>query len=132
LGGTFALLYSTNHVSATFAYPLTSTAITVGLISVWNTILDSIIVLFFVQLCYVVTNFKESKLNDLFTIEGLIFLFLSSQLFPWSIIENRFPILKSIFQFPNRLTTVAYPLLFAAIGITISELSKNMIKILLI
>ena len=123
--GTFALLYSTNHVSATFAYPLTSTAITVGLVSVWNTILDSIIVLFFVQLCYIVTNFKESKLNNLFTIEGLVFLFLSSQLFPWSIIENKFPILKSTFQFPNRLTTIAYPLLFAAIGITISELSKK-------
>lgn len=51
--GAFLLLYSTNHMAPTFDYPLSSTAITVGVISVWNTILDSILVIFFVQLCYV-------------------------------------------------------------------------------
>ncbi|MEY8530698.1 cell division protein [Lactobacillus taiwanensis] len=123
--GAFLLLYSTNHMAPTYDYPLSSTAITVGVISVWNTILDSILVIFFVQLCYVLTNFKESKLNNLITIEGIVFLFLSSQLFPWTFIETKFPVLKSTFQFPNRLTTIAYPLLFAAIGVTITELSKK-------
>ncbi|TVU92737.1 glycosyltransferase family protein, partial [Lactobacillus gasseri] len=123
--GAFLLLYSTNHMAPTFDYPLSSTAITVGVVSVWNTILDSILVIFFVQLCYVLTNFKESKLNNLFTIEGFIFLLLSSQLFPWSFIETSFPVLKSSFQFPNRLTIIAYPLLFSAIGITITKLSEK-------
>lgn len=123
--GAFLLLYSTNHMAPTFDYPLSSTAITVGVISVWNTILDSILVIFFVQLCYVLTNFKESKFNNLFTIEGFVFLLLSSQLFPWSFIETSFPVLKSTFQFPNRLTIIAYPLLFSAIGITITKLSEK-------
>lgn len=123
--GAFLLLYPTNQMAATYEFPLDSTAITIGISSVWNTLLDSVLVIFFVQLCYIVLNFKESRLNNLFTIEGIGFLFLSSQLFPWALIQDRFPKLKSTFQFPNRLTTIAYPLLFAAIGITITKLSKK-------
>lgn len=47
---------------------------------------------------------------------GLGFLLVASTLFPWQSLQMIMPSLKRGFQFPARLTTVAYPLLFAEIA----------------
>ena len=47
---------------------------------------------------------------------GLGILLVASTLFPWQSLQSIMPALKRDFQFPARLTTVAYPLLFAGIA----------------
>ena len=77
------------------------------------------------QLLYVTLNYKKLKLNLFFTIEGTIFLFVSSDLFPWQFVQRHYPAVSNYFQFPNRFTAIAYPLLFIGIGLTVKRLTEK-------
>ncbi len=123
--GAFLVLYPKNTMSAPLDF---SPALTVlhlksnGAITMWTEIQEAVLLLFGLQIVYIIFNYRVSKLNTFLTIEGLVFLFISSDLFPWRVVEKYFPSFSNYFQFPNRFTAVAYPLLFLSIGLTVVNL----------
>lgn len=126
--GAFLVLYPTNKMSAPldFSPALTSLRLKAnGPMTMWVQIQEVVVLLLGLQLAYLLLNYRSSKLNIFLTIEGFIFLFVSSDIFPWNFVEKQFPTFSNYFQFPNRFTTIAYPLLFLGIGITIMSLIKK-------
>lgn len=126
--GAFLLLYPTNQMASPIDYSPVLTAVNLfvaGTSTMWTSITEVTLLLFIVQLIYVIFNFKSSKLNTFVTLEGIVFLYLSSNLFPWQFIKDTLPAVTGYLQFPNRFTVVAYPLLFLGIGLTLNELLKN-------
>lgn len=126
--GAFLLLYPTNQMASPIDYSPVLTAVNLsvaGTSTMWTSITEVTLLLFIVQLIYVIFNFKSSKLNTFVTLEGLVFLYLSSNLFPWQFVKDTLPAVTGYLQFPNRFTVVAYPLLFLGIGLTLNELIKN-------
>ena len=126
--GAFLLLYPTNQMASPIDYSPVLTAVNLsvaGTSTMWTSITEVTLLLFIVQLIYVIFNFKSSKLNTFVTVEGIVFLYLSSNLFPWQFVKDTLPAVTGYLQFPNRFTVVAYPLLFLGIGLTLNELIKN-------
>ncbi len=126
--GAFLLLYPTNQMASPIDYSPVLTAVNLfvaGTSTMWTSITEVTLLLFIVQLIYVIFNFKSSKLNTFVTLEGIVFLYLSSNLFPWQFIKDTLPAVTGYLQFTNRFTVVAYPLLFLGIGLTLNELLKN-------
>lgn len=126
--GAFLLLYPTNQMASPIDYSPVLTAVNLsvaGTSTMWASITEVTLLLFIVQLIYVIFNFKSSKLNTFVTLEGIVFLYLSSNLFPWQFVKNTLPAVTGYLQFPNRFTVVAYPLLFLGIGLTLNELIKS-------
>lgn len=126
--GAFLLLYPTNQMASPIDYSPILTAVNLsvaGTSTMWTSITEVTLLLFIVQLIYVIFNFKASRLNTFVTLEGIVFLYLSSNLFPWQFIKDTLPAVTGYLQFPNRFTIVAYPLLFLGIGLTLNELIKN-------
>ena len=126
--GAFLLLYPTNQMASPIDYSPVLTAVNLsvaGTSTMWASITEVTLLLFIVQLIYVIFNFKSSKLNTFVTLEGLVFLYLSSNLFPWQFVKDTLPAVTGYLQFPNRFTVVAYPLLFLGIGLTLNELIKS-------
>lgn len=126
--GAFLLLYPTNQMASPIDYSPVLTAVNLsvaGTSTMWTSITEVTLLLFIVQLIYVIFNFKASRLNTFVTLEGIVFLYLSSNLFPWQFIKDTLPAVTGYLQFPNRFTIVAYPLLFLGIGLTLNELIKN-------
>ena len=126
--GAFLLLYPTNQMASPIDYSPVLTAVNLsvaGTSTRWTSITEVTLLLFIVQLIYVIFNFKSSKLNTFVTLEGIVFLYLSSNLFPWQFVKDTLPAVTGYLQFPNRFTVVAYPLLFLGIGLTLNELIKS-------
>lgn len=126
--GAFLLLYPTNQMASPIDYSPVLTAVNLsvaGTYTMWTSITEVTMLLFIIQLIYVIFNFKSSKLNTFVTLEGIVFLYLSSNLFPWQFVKDTLPAVTGYLQFPNRFTVVAYPLLFLGIGLTITELMKD-------
>lgn len=126
--GAFLLLYPTNQMASPIDYSPVLTAVNLsvaGTSTMWASITEVTLLLFIVQLIYVIFNFKSSKLNTFVTLEGIVFLYLSSNLFPWQFVKDTLPAVTGYLQFPNRFTVVAYPLLFLGIGLTLNELIKS-------
>lgn len=126
--GAFLLLYPTNQMASPIDYSPVLTAVNLsvaGTSTMWTSITEVTLLLFIVQLIYVIFNFKASRLNTVVTLEGIVFLYLSSNLFPWQFVKDTLPAVTGYLQFPNRFTVVAYPLLFLGIGLTLNELIKN-------
>ncbi|HBN37281.1 MAG TPA: cell division protein [Lactobacillus johnsonii] len=126
--GAFLLLYPTNQMASPIDYSPVLTAVNLsvaGTSTMWTSITEVTLLLFIVQLIYVIFNFKSSKLNTFVTLEGIVFLYLSSNLFPWQFVKDTLPAVTGYLQFHNRFTVVAYPLLFLGIGLTLNELIKS-------
>lgn len=126
--GAFLLLYPTNQMASPIDYSPVLTAVNLsvaGTSTMWTSITEVTLLLFIVQLIYVIFNFKASRLNTFVTLEGIVFLYLSSNLFPWQFVKDTLPAVTGYLQFPNRFTVIAYPLLFLGIGLTLNELIKN-------
>lgn len=126
--GAFLLLYPTNQMASPIDYSPVLTAVNLsvaGTSTMWTSITEVTLLLFIVQLIYVIFNFKSSKLNTFVTLEGIVFLYLSSNLFPWQFVKDTLPAVTGYLQFPNRFTVVAYPLLFLGIGLSLNELIKS-------
>ena len=126
--GAFLFLYPTNQMASPidFSPVLTSVNLSLaGTSTMWTSITEVTLLLFIVQIIYVAFNFKSSRINTFVTLEGLVFFYLSSNLFPWQFVKDNFPAVTGYLQFPNRFTVVAYPLLFVGVGLTITELIKK-------
>lgn len=83
--GAFLLLYPTNQMASPINYSPVLTALNLsvaGASTMWTSITEVTLLLFIVQIIYVLFNFRSSRLNTFVTLEGAVFLYLSSNLFP--------------------------------------------------
>lgn len=67
---------------------------------------------------------KMNILNRLTTITSFVFFAVSTKVFPWNDITNRFPSI-SIIQFPGRLLLPAIVLIILALGLSIESIFTN-------
>lgn len=119
----FLVLSPHNHLAIPGSFDMVQNALIIGpLRSALNKITIWLVGLLILQIIYVLFTWKKSLLNTITTLSGALLLFISSRHFPWAIIEHRFHFLTMSFQFPYRLTAIAYPLLFLGIAITVSQL----------
>lgn len=88
-----------------------------------DAMLFGVVIIFLIQLGYVLFNFKKSILNDVVTLTGSFFLYISSSLFPWQLFQRIFPFLRSYLQFPFRFLLIADVLLLLGIGISVSQIN---------
>ncbi len=124
----------TNHLSATTEFDLSRGGLRPHML--WHNeygtafayILPIFVLLIIAQFIYVVMHYKRNKLNTFVTIWGTVLLGLSSFVFPWGLVQRVFPSLKSYFQFPFRLTVVAYPLILLGMALTVNHLLKEGVK----
>lgn len=93
--------------------------------SVENAILPIFVLLTIFQLGYIFWNWKTNLINDVATIWGFCILFISSQAFPWRMVQKAIPVLSSTFQFPSRLVIIAYPLIILSFAITLNSLMEK-------
>lgn len=132
--GSFLVLMPTNHLSATTEFDLSRGGLRPHML--WHNeygtafayILPIFVLLIIAQFVYVVLHYKRDKLNTFVTIWGTVLLGLSSFVFPWGLVQRVFPSLKSYFQFPFRLTVVAYPLILLGMALTVNYLLKKGVK----
>ena len=74
-------------------------------------------------------SFKQSSINRIITVLALVFLILSTKLFPWNFVQNYLPILKEIFQMPRRFVILFIPLYLVGVGISAEKISVKSTKI---
>ncbi|MHA8111373.1 hypothetical protein ACYATP_07835 [Lactobacillaceae bacterium Melli_B4] len=99
---------------------------TLGITPVYLWILAAVVL-------YLLINFRKLSLaNWIITLNGTLFLWISSDYFPWHQVANAFPTLDYI-QFPSRFLVVATILLLLALGICLSHrdrsIAMNLVKI---
>lgn len=83
-------------------------------------------VVFLVQIIYIWQNRSKFSINNVvMTSVGAVFLLLSSNLIPWTLIGNKFVNLQNMLQFPYRFMTMASVLLIATISVTLSKIDTN-------
>lgn len=92
-------------------------------------LLVGVMVLLIVQIIYVIRYWHESAVNNTVTMVGLAFLLLSTNLVPWAAMEQAVPGLRRFLQFPDRLTIIAYPLLFTGIALTSTRIQRHITKV---
>lgn len=81
-------------------------------------------ILFIAQIIVVFSRIKEVSLaNKIVTFTGAAFLLLSSNVFPWKMVSERFPQLQTFLQFPYRFNGFAMVLLLAGLGVTLSSIT---------
>lgn len=125
--GAYITLYSSNKLATPDAYDLRMGGVQLGgykgYLGTYGTvsghILPIILFLIILQLIFIIRNFKQNLVNTTVTIYGLFILAIASVYFPWGVVQRIFPFTESLFQFPYRLTVIAYPLLILGIGLTI-------------
>lgn len=132
--GAFLVLMPNNHLAANTEFDLSRGGLRPHML--WHNeygtafayILPIFVLLIIAQFVYAVMHYKRYKLNAFVTVWGTILLGLSSFVFPWGLVQRVFPSLKSYFQFPFRLTVVAYPLILLGMGLTVNYLLKQGVK----
>lgn len=125
LWGAFLVLYPTNHMTPTHSYLLDVATLHIG--NTARTYMVSRLVLYVIvlQLIYALWNRKKSRINTFITLEGCGFLLITSPFLPWKAMGNIFPFLSSTLQFPHRFSALAYPLIFAGVALSLTNLEKG-------
>lgn len=89
-------------------------------------IFPSALLLFTGQFIYAVLHCKKQFNNFVVTFIGYCFLLIGSKWFlDWNWIQMKLPIISGIFQFPFRLTSVAYPLILLGLAYTFATNAKQ-------
>lgn len=132
--GALVVLYKNNSISAPGGFNLAQAAVKPSRFqSIRGYFGIPLLIITLIQVILLIFKGRKNKLNLVVTTEGLIFLFISSKFFPWTSIEGLLPNLRRILQFPSRLLIVAYPLLLAGLGISLTNLiliKKSQTKII--
>ncbi|MDK1724730.1 MFS transporter [Dellaglioa algida] len=85
--------------------------------------------IFILQIIFMFSKkYTVSLANKVVTINGIIFLILSSNIIPWVKLAMNFPQLQSFLQFPYRFNGFAMVLLLAGFGASISNLSPKSLR----
>lgn len=122
--GSLCFLALTNHLSSTAPFNVGYYALHIG-VGTNKDILRVTLYLIIAQLFYVLWTHSKNKINVFITLEGISFLFLSSQLIPWNLITNHFQFIATNLQFPNRFTVIAYPLIFGGIALSLTNFERE-------
>lgn len=120
--GSFLTIFATNQIAKPAQFSLANNALRVLEINNGRAQLGIVcLILFILQIAYVLMWHRHDLVNKTVTIIGTIFLILASDFFPWRMIQRQLPILENTLQFPARLTIMAYPLLLCGLAITLSQ-----------
>lgn len=124
--GALLAIQLSNSIAKPAPFPLTDSVLQPS----WKNgsrdfILIGLLLLFIVQIIFVLLHWNTSRVNTIVTTVGAVFLILSSAIIPWGPIQNAFPSLERFLQFPDRLTVIAYPLLLAGCALTLNEVSSG-------
>ncbi|TSO26041.1 hypothetical protein [Lactobacillus sp. LL6] len=124
--GSLLLILKTNNISPTLSHQLAINALTISDCgTLRNTISKITLILVLIQIIYACLTWKKSKINFIVSIEGGLFLLLSSAIIPWKIVQAKAEFLTNYLQFPHRLLIAAYPLILLGIAISVTELSDG-------
>ncbi|MBP5842641.1 hypothetical protein J8137_08905 [Lactiplantibacillus plantarum] len=124
--GSFLVMYSENYIATPGAFKLAENALSIGFLPGSRNYLNIVLILVLLfQILWVAIHWKKSRVNTFITIIGLIYLWISSVLFPWKIFDILTPKLETTLQFPVRFDIIAYPLLFAGLAISLNQLKSE-------
>lgn len=124
--GAMLLLYRNNTLALPNVHSLRGYALKIAYkYNFHAAVLWSIAIIIALQVIYVLFHFKKVPLNTLATSVAVFWLIIGSRLMPWARLQAKYPRLGASLQFPYRLSVGAWPLLFMAIGITITQLDAK-------
>lgn len=126
---TLAAIYELHNEHLVMPYKVTDLLGSASRLSLGNmTRLDlglilSAMILF--QLVFAALNWKQLKIVEkLINLDGFLFLWLSSPLFPWNFLADHFNVLQTI-QFPQRFNPVALTMMILGTTMSIQKLNIN-------
>ena len=124
--GAMLLLYHSNKLALPNVHSLSYFSLKIAYKYNYHAaVLWSIVLVIILQVIYILFHFKKNPLNTLSTGVAMFWLFAGSRLIPWARIQAKYPRLGSSLQFPYRFSIGAWPLIFMAIGITITYLNSK-------
>lgn len=124
----FLVLYSKNQIANPGAFVLSKNVLHLGIhLASRGTLSYLMIIMIFITIMLTAWQWRRSHdhLGLWLVINGLVWLFLATNLFPWRWFDQNLPQLQSSLQFPYRLTIIAYPLLFAGLARSLSYLNNS-------
>lgn len=129
--GAMAVLFLNNKISMPNRYNLYKHAVKYSnFVNIHGKLLLFILLLIVLQFVYVLFHFKESTVNTMVTMVGVIILILASKLMPWEKAQSVFPSLTSSVQFAYRIIVGAVPLILLGIGISATKLMDKNIELI--
>lgn len=88
-------------------------------------VLSAIIVL---QLVFAGLSWKQLTVAEkLINLDGLLFLWLSSPLFPWNFLATHFPVIQTV-QFPQRFNVIALTMIILATALSVQKFAPNIVS----
>ncbi|WP_429970362.1 MFS transporter [Fructilactobacillus sp. Tb1] len=119
----FANVFGSNHLISPFRVQSLQSG---GMQFSSNTLMQGgmgivFIIIVIAQIIFILFNLNRSKLNAMFTIIGLAFFALSSELFPWDAIGKSFPVFLDFLQFPSRFYAVAAIMLLTGFLLSVNQ-----------
>ncbi len=126
---TLAALIDLHHESLVMPYRVKDLIGSASQLSLGNmTRLDFGLILSFVvviQLVFAALSWKNLALYEkIINVDGLLFLWLSSPLFPWNVIGKHFPVIQTI-QFPQRFNAVALTMIILGAVLSLQKLGRG-------
>ncbi|MBE7901321.1 hypothetical protein IPD43_27485, partial [Paenibacillus polymyxa] len=126
---TLAALIDLHHESLVMPYRVKDLIGSASQLSLGNmTRLDFGLILSFVvviQLVFAALSLKNLALYEkIINVDGLLFLWLSSPLFPWNVIGKHFPVIQTI-QFPQRFNAVALTMIILGAVLSLQKLGRG-------
>lgn len=126
---TLAALIDLHHESLVMPYRVKDLIGSASQLSLGNmTRLDFGLILSFVvviQLVFAALSWKNLALYEkIINVDGLLFLWLSSPLFPWNVIGKHFPVIQTI-QFPQRFYAVALTMIILGAVLSLQKLGRG-------
>lgn len=88
-------------------------------------VLSAIIVL---QLVFAGLSWKQLTIAEkLINLDGLLFLWLSSPLFPWNFLATHFPVVQTV-QFPQRFNVIALTMIILGTALSVQRFVPNIVS----
>lgn len=126
--GGFLIAYHGNNISSPMKYHLYQHAMHLfSDTNVHGQVPVLLSILFIAQLIYVVITHNDT-LNMIATFTGTFFMAISFYMLPFKALEEHYPNLGRIIQFPYRFDLAGYILLLLGAGITLTNLTKGNLK----
>lgn len=124
--GAMLLLYRSNTLALPNVHSLRGYALRIAYkYNFHAAVIWSIAIVIVLQVIYVLFHFKKIPLNTLATGVAVFWLIVGSRLMPWARLQAKYARLGASLQFPYRLSIGVWPLIFMAIGITITQLNAK-------
>lgn len=129
--GAFLVVYPGNKIASPNTFHLGANAVHLSksLYYSHQAFSGIFIALIIAQAIYVIFKYKKSPLNTMVTAVAIFALIVSSKLMPWAKIQGRLPKLGNFLQFPYRLAVGAIPLILLGIGISLTQIMNNSVRI---